>query len=304
MATVKLLAPRRLGARLALFAALVLACARRGPSVSPALAPGGSLPEGCAAVVSVDMVALGPLTDLLHAAVIPGAAVQTISSALDLRRDTRRTTVCRYANGSKADFIMLVLGTFASDAVESVATADTRAGRPGTLEIVGGLPALSSRGIWIAERPGTAGARELVLASQRELLNLALTGPAAPYWIDAGAGLSAVISGAEITRRVPPSDRETVFKAIREARISWKPDDGSLQMHLLVGDQALAEQMVPSIRSTVAVVLSRLSQIPAAATPPLVEAEGGDVTIHTSLRSDRLINLVARMASARSPKPM
>ena len=38
------------------------------------------------------------------------------------------------------------------------------------LEIVGGLPALN-RGIWIAERPGTAG-RELVLASQRELPQL------------------------------------------------------------------------------------------------------------------------------------
>lgn len=269
---------RRGGARLAAVVALWFAfspaCARRPPPAGRALAPAGSLPEGCASVVSVDMAAVGPLGDLLHATLSPGSSSQTFVEAIDLRHEARRTTVCRYSNGPKPDFVILVSGTFRSDVLDRIAAADAHNGWPEVRAVVDGVPVLSSRGMWMAARTGIAG-NELILSSQRDLLRLALTHAAVPYWIDMSAGISAVISGVEIAKRVPLTERESTFTAIREARGSWKPADGSVQMHLRVGNQAVAQSMVPAIRETLAAVTSRLSVVGGASPAPLVEAEDG-----------------------------
>jgi hypothetical protein len=249
------------------------------------------------------MAAVGPLGDLLHATLSPGSADQTFVEAIDLRHEARRTTVCRYANGPKPDFVMLVLGVFRSDVLDRIATVDAHNGWPAVRDVVDGVPVLSSRGMWMAARTGIAGG-ELILSSQRELLGLALAHAAAPYWIDMSAGISAVISGSEIAKRVPLAQRENTFTAIREARVSWKPADGSVQMHLRVGNQVVAQSMVPAIRETLAAVTSRLSVVGSPSPDPLVEAEDGDVIVHAQLRSERLMNLVTRSASARLSKPM
>lgn len=271
---------------------IALACScRRGRDLGakPPGLPEGSLPAGCAAVVTVDTAALGSVAEIVWETVgrvgVNGAAL----GGIDLRRDVRLLSYCRLSKMAtgRSGFVLVVNGRIPPEITRDLLKS---ASEGIVVETIGGTQALGRGDVWMARRVAQGGQGELVIASGRELFRRALVGPAGTYRVEPGVAVSLVANYDQLpgVLREATGPAATDRMAIQEVALAIPVGLNVLNGRFVVGDPAIAGRLAGNLRPIVAGLANKLGIATMSSPRVSTEVEGTDVVAHIELPSGAL----------------
>lgn len=286
-----------------------LAACHRGPTgappVPPRANPAGTLPQGCAVVATVN-VAASAAVGVAVRGLIDGMMATQLDAlrgvpGVELAQDVKQVTLCKFdVAGGSAPFVMLVSGARAA----SLFDAATATGGSWQRSTVAGVAMVSRGRVWGATRATAGNEREVVWASDAELLRQALVGPPGAYQLERALPFSAIIGGAALAplRAAPPAGGPSGLESVQQVRLSLLTDSSALTARLILGDRSVSDRLA----SALVPFLGRLAQqmVGARGVAPRVSAEnvGGDVVATIALPSGSLEGVLASFARGRVPR--